>query len=90
MSDAAFRKELLVPPLGFEPGMVSVAIWLVREGAAVLAGDRVVQLVAGAATIDLVAPVSGRLDQQLVDEDEVVEPGERLAVFTSAVTEPTP
>jgi pyruvate/2-oxoglutarate dehydrogenase complex dihydrolipoamide acyltransferase (E2) component len=43
-----------------------------------------VQLVAGAATVDLVAPVTGRLERQLVDEDETVEPGERLAVFVAS------
>mgnify|MGYP000441456217 CR=1 FL=1 len=83
MSDAVTQDELLVPAMGFSPGMVSVAIWLVEEGATVLAGDRVVQLVAGAATIDLVAPVTGRLERQLVDEDQPVEPGERLAVFVA-------
>lgn len=83
MSDAAVEEQLLVPPLGFATGMVLVSVWLVSEGAAVLAGDRVVQLVAGAATVDLVAPVSGRLVRQLVDEDQPVEPGDRLAIFTT-------
>ena len=54
MSDAVMQDELLVPAMGFAAGMVSVAVWLVDEGATVLAGDRVVQLVAGAATVDLV------------------------------------
>lgn len=84
MSDAVMQDELLVPAMGFPAGMVSVAVWLVDEGATVLAGDRVVQLVAGAATVDLVAPVTGRLERQLVDEDETVEPGERLAVFVAS------
>ena len=48
MSDAVMQDELLVPAMGFAAGMVSVAVWLVDEGATVLAGDRVVQLVAGA------------------------------------------
>ena len=61
-----------------------MAVWLVDEGATVLAGDRVVQLVAGAATVDLVAQVTGRLERQFVDEDETVEPGERLAVFVAS------
>ena len=84
MSDAVMQDELLVPAMGFAAGMVSVAVWLVDEGATVLAGDSVVQLVAGAATVDLVAPVTGRLERQLVDEDETVEPGERLAVFVAS------
>ena len=84
MNAAAAEEHLRVPPLGFPAGMVAVSVWLVGEGAAVLAGDRVVQLVAGAATIDLLAPVTGRLARQLVDEDQPVEAGERLAVFTAA------
>jgi Pyruvate/2-oxoglutarate dehydrogenase complex, dihydrolipoamide acyltransferase (E2) component, and related enzymes len=83
MNDAAVE-ELVVPPLGFPAGMVSVAVWLVGERAPVVAGDRVVQLVAGAATVDLVAPVTGRLERQCVDEDEAVEPGTRLAMFTAS------
>lgn len=84
MNAAAAEVDLCVPSFGFPAGMVSVSVWLVSEGASVLAGDRVVQLVAGAATIDLLAPVTGRLARYLVDEDQTVEPGERLAIFTAA------
>lgn len=82
MNATSAEQDLRVPPLGFPAGMVSVSVWLVGEGATVLAGDRVVQLVAGAATIDLLAPVSGRLARHLVDEDQMVEPGDLLAIFT--------
>ena len=85
MSEATREDVLVVPSLGFATGMVSVSVWLVREGAAVLAGDRVVQLVAGAATVDLVAPMTGRLERQLVDEDACVEPGDTLALFANPV-----
>lgn len=85
MSEAAHEEVLVVPALGFATGMVAVSVWLVREGAAVRAGDRVVQLVAGAATVDLVAPITGRLERHLVEEDACVEPGETLALFTNFV-----
>lgn len=81
MSDPEASALLVVPPLGFAPGMVAVSLWLVPEGSRVIEGDRVVELVAGAATVDLVAPLSGRLVRQLVDEDQTVEPGEPLAEF---------
>lgn len=83
MSEPAREDVLVVPALGFATGMVSVSVWLVREGAAVRAGDRVVQLVAGAATVDLVAPMTGRLERHVVDEDACVEPGDTLALFTN-------
>jgi len=47
----------------------------------VLAGDRVLELIAGGATIDLEAPVAGRLVVQLVDEDQVVSVGTVVAEF---------
>jgi pyruvate/2-oxoglutarate dehydrogenase complex dihydrolipoamide acyltransferase (E2) component len=58
-----------------------VSLWLVPEGAEVLAGDRVVELLAGGATIDLESPVTGRLLTQLADEDEVLAPGTVIAEF---------
>lgn len=56
-----------------------VSLWLVAEGSPVLAGDRIVELLAGAATIDLEAPVTGRLVRCRADEDEIVGPGSVLA-----------
>jgi len=75
------RIPLVVPEFGTGEVPLAVSLWLVPRGAAVLAGDRVVELVAGGVTIDLEAPVSGRLVAQLVDEDEPVTPGGILAEF---------
>lgn len=72
------RVPVVVPDLTLE-GPVRVSLWLVPRGGTVLAGDRIVELLAGAATIDLEAPVAGRLARQLVDEDEAVGPGTVLA-----------
>lgn len=72
------RVPVVVPELGVA-GPVTVSLWLVRRGARVLAGDRVVELLAGAATVDLEAPVAGTVVAQLADEDESVRPGTVLA-----------
>jgi pyruvate/2-oxoglutarate dehydrogenase complex dihydrolipoamide acyltransferase (E2) component len=77
------RVPLVVPDLTLE-GPVKVSLWLVPRGATVLAGDRVVELLAGAATIDLEAPVAGRLVRQLIDEDDIVGPGTVLAEIEPA------
>jgi pyruvate/2-oxoglutarate dehydrogenase complex dihydrolipoamide acyltransferase (E2) component len=77
------RVPLVVPDLTLE-GPVKVSLWLVPRGATVLAGDRVVELLAGAATIDLEAPLAGRLVRQFVDEDDVVGPGTVLAEIEPA------
>ena len=73
---------LVAPDLGVARVMLS--LWLVAEGSEVLEGDRVVELVAGGVTVDLGAPVSGRLVAQRVDEDAAVTPGDVLAEFEVA------
>lgn len=70
----------MVPEFGLDVPL-AVAVWLVAEGATVTAGDRVVQLVAGGITIDLEAPVTGRLVSCLVEEDEPVVAGAAVAEF---------
>jgi len=77
-------RRLVVPDLGMPGGMITLSLWLVPEGAAVLEGDRVAELLCGAATVDLEAPVTGRLARQLVDEDDVVTPGTEVAEFEPA------
>ena len=77
------RTRLVVPEFGLDVPL-AVAVWLVPEGAEVLEGDRVVQLVAGGATIDLEAPVNGRLVACLAEEDEPVAAGAVLAEFEPA------
>lgn len=71
----------MVPDCGVVGMPVRVSLWLVPENTDVLEGDRVVELLAGGATIDLEAPVSGRLVTQLADEDENVTPGMVIAEF---------
>jgi pyruvate/2-oxoglutarate dehydrogenase complex dihydrolipoamide acyltransferase (E2) component len=80
----SLRVPLVVPDLGVRDGPVAVSLWLVPQGAAVMAGDRVVELVAGGATVDLEAPVAGRLVAQLADEDEPVAAGRVVAEFEAA------
>lgn len=77
------RVRLAVPELGLEGVPLQVSLWLVPEGAAVMEGDRVVELVAGGVTIDLEAPVSGRLVAQVVDEDDSVAAGTVIAEFVA-------
>ena len=75
---------LRVPDLGLLGMPLVLSLWLVPEGSLVLEGDRVVELLAGGATIDLEAPVTGRLAVQLIDEDAVVSVGAVLAEFVAA------
>jgi len=81
-TDAHSRREpLAVPDCGLVGLPLRVSLWLVPEGADVLEGDRVVELLAGGAIIDLESPVTGRLATQWADEDEEVFPGMVIAEF---------
>lgn len=75
------RERLAVPEFRLGGVPLAVSLWLVPAGATVAAGDRVVELVAGGVTVDLEAPVSGRLVAQLADEDDVVTAGSVIAEF---------
>jgi pyruvate/2-oxoglutarate dehydrogenase complex dihydrolipoamide acyltransferase (E2) component len=82
------RTPLVVPDLGLDG--LALSLWLVPPGAAVLEGDRVAELVGGGATIDLVAPLEGRLVAWLVDEDDPVTAGTVLAEFEPSVADEQP
>lgn len=75
---------LVVPECGVVAMPLEISLWLVPEGASVLDGERVVELLAGGGTIDLEAPVTGRLLRHLVDEDEPVTPGMPIALFEAS------
>jgi pyruvate/2-oxoglutarate dehydrogenase complex dihydrolipoamide acyltransferase (E2) component len=78
------RVPLIIPDLGLHGMQLVVSLWLVPRGAVVMEGDRVVELLAGGVTIDLEAPVSGRLVVQHVDEDEAVAAGMVVAEIEAA------
>ena len=77
--------EMRMPDLGLPAGGVRVSLWLVDVGARVAAGDRVLEVVADGVAVDLSAPVDGVLKKTLVAEDDPVETGQRLAVFSADV-----
>jgi pyruvate/2-oxoglutarate dehydrogenase complex dihydrolipoamide acyltransferase (E2) component len=77
------RTRLVVPEFGLDVPL-AVAVWLVPQGAEVIEGDRVVQLAGGGVTIDLEAPVTGRLAACLVEEDDPVATGTVLAELVAA------
>ena len=83
-SGSAPRRRLTVPELGIGDVPLLLSLWLVPPGARVVAGDRVAELAAGGVTIDLEAPVSGRLVAQLADEDELLATGTEIAEFEVA------
>lgn len=75
------RHYLILPELGIDDQPIVVSLWLIEEGSRVKAGDQVLEVLAGAATVDLPAPADGRLVETLVAEDEPLRVGQRLAVI---------
>jgi pyruvate/2-oxoglutarate dehydrogenase complex dihydrolipoamide acyltransferase (E2) component len=75
------KHYLTLPDLGLEGRAVVASLWLVRRGSRVAEGDALLEVLAGEATIDLPAPVSGVLVRKLVEENAPLEVGQRLAVI---------
>jgi pyruvate/2-oxoglutarate dehydrogenase complex dihydrolipoamide acyltransferase (E2) component len=74
----AALEHLVVPDLGMPGIPIILTVWLVPLGAHVTEGDRVVELLAGDATVDVAAPLSGVLSERRVREDELVVTGQVL------------
>jgi pyruvate dehydrogenase E2 component (dihydrolipoamide acetyltransferase) len=75
------RHLLTLPDLGLGSQPISTSVWLVDEGNEVSEGDRVLEVVSGVVTVDLPAPASGILVEQLVGEDETIAVGQPLAII---------
>ena len=74
------RQHLVLPDLGMGELPVVASVWLVELGAAVVEGERLLEVVAGPATVDLPSPATGTLVEMLVEEDDELTVGQRLAV----------
>lgn len=72
-------QAVVVPDLGMPAVVITLSVWLVPQGARVKSGERIVELLAGDATVDLAAPVGGILSDRRVAEDEPVESGQVVA-----------
>ncbi len=75
------KNELTVPDLGMDETPITLSLWLIELGDRVAEGDPVLEILAGPATVDLPSPVDGRLIEKLVDEDEPITVGQRLAII---------
>ncbi len=71
---------VILPELGLaSDDPILVSHWYARQGEEVWQGDRLVELLIGAATFDVSSPASGRLVRIRVREDQRVQPGQILA-----------
>jgi len=75
--------EITVPELGIDDVPITVSCWLTKRGARVSRGEPIVEILAGAATVDLPSPAEGVLVERLVCEDEPIQTGQTLALIES-------
>lgn len=76
------HRSIVLPELGVEAATLSV--WFVNPGESVYAGDRVVEVLAGGATVDVSSPATGRLVQKLAAPDDSLVTGQVLGVIEEA------
>ena len=76
-------RPIILPELGLPDRPIVLSLWLVKEGARVVADDPVVEVMADGVTVDLPAPADGVLIDKLVSEGELLAVGQRLAVIQS-------
>ena len=74
-------EDLVLPDLGLGEQPISLSVWLVKKGGRVAAGEPIVEVLAGAATVDLPAPADGLLAEKLAAEGDPLAVGQRLAVI---------
>jgi pyruvate/2-oxoglutarate dehydrogenase complex dihydrolipoamide acyltransferase (E2) component len=75
------RNPIIVPELGAQDLVLSV--WYVKRGEPVFAGDRLVELLLGSATFEIIAPCSGTLVEQSAWPDDRLSPGQVLGQVES-------
>jgi pyruvate/2-oxoglutarate dehydrogenase complex dihydrolipoamide acyltransferase (E2) component len=72
------RKPVVMPALGSASAVVSV--WYVNPGERVYAGDRMVEVLVGAATFDVPSPATGVLAEKWAWPDDRLTPGQVLGI----------
>jgi pyruvate/2-oxoglutarate dehydrogenase complex dihydrolipoamide acyltransferase (E2) component len=70
------RESIIVPDLGM--ASVKLSVWYVKPGETLFAGDRVVELLLGSATFDIVAAHSGTLLEQYAWPEDQLTTGQML------------
>jgi len=73
------QAAILLPDLGISPAILSV--WYAEPGEFVQQGDRVAEVLLGAATFDVSAPATGWLSERCVRVNQRVNTGEPLGML---------
>ena len=74
---------LTLPDLGLGDQPIVLTLWLVKRGSRVAEGEPLVEVLAGAATVDLPSPADGVLAEKSAAAGEVLVVGQQLATIAS-------
>lgn len=77
----ATRVDIVMPDLGVAE--VRVTVWYAMLGDRVYQGDRLVEVSVAGATIDVPAPATGHLLDQVVFARDVLRPGQLLGTLVA-------
>jgi pyruvate/2-oxoglutarate dehydrogenase complex dihydrolipoamide acyltransferase (E2) component len=74
------RVPLTLPDLGMGDQPIVLTLWLVKRGSHVSAGEPLVEVLAGAATVDLPSPATGILSEKHAAAGDILRVGQQLAI----------
>ncbi len=80
--------DIILPDLGLPNTPIFASIWFRQDGEQVVEGERILEIVAGNAVIDLPAPANGVLIEQLIEEEDLLEIGQLLGRISCSRNEP--
>lgn len=84
-SSAGPSVDIVVPELGLDPTeRLTVSCWLVAPGETVVAGDRLIELLADRITYDIASPATGLLVRIRAEIDEPIRCGQVLGTIAVA------
>ena len=70
-----------LPDLGASTGEAEVVVWLKAVGESITAGEPLLEVQSDKANVEVEATISGTLARVLVQEGQIIKPGDALAVI---------
>lgn len=75
------RIEVQLPDLGLGETPIRLTVWLASRGRPIERGEPILEVTSGAVTFDLPSPASGLLAEKLAREDDLLRPGDPVAII---------